>query len=697
MNVSIFQSAKVTKPLRNLSVDAFFDCIKTGEWQDEVLQYRTGKLEKVLLKSVTPSGTFRERNKQGIIEHSNLICIDVDEKDQICQINIEHIKSDPYTFAMHRSVSGKNNSYAVYIKIDGNRHADAFLGLEKYFFSNFGVVVDKACKDVSRLRFVSYDPECYVYKQSKIFKKYLTKEHKKILNYNFPTVIKTDFDELVSKAKHLNLFDDYEDYINLAFGLASEFGESGRDYFYSLCSSSSKYEQKQAEKDYTTACNRKNSGITIKTVYWKFKQAGLELISQKTKEVISIKKLSQNPEKELEKRGLADIPELQIDTNIPQEIQELIELIRLNKTKFNEVTRQFEMNGEVLDDRSLSNFYCEVWEKIDAKMSKDKIFTYIQNKNHSESYNPIHDFFERNKNIVTNNEFKKLVNCFNIDAKIAINGDFFNVDDYLQVFLKKWLLGIIGSAYGTYSLMILVLVGKQGTRKTEFFRNLLPEDLQSFYSESNLDEAKDSEILMTKKLLIIDDEFGGKSKRDATKLKRLSSQQTFSIRMPYGRLSEDLNRLAVLGGTSNEEEVINDPTGNRRIIPVNVVGFDFETYKKIDKTKLFIELYKEWEKDKQGWFLTTKEIEALNLSTEKNTEIMQEEEIILQNFVAKNDNEMTNSDIKNQIEREFLSIKTSTKRIGQALKKCGYNKKAVFRNGKTLQIYNIIHKNQNDL
>src|SRR5690606_8018810 len=110
-----------------------------------------------------------------------------------------------------------------------------------------------------------------------------------------------------------------------------------------------------------------------------------------------------------------------------------------------------------------------------------------------------------------------------------------------------------------------------------------------YYAESNLDEGKDSEILMCKKLIIVDDEFGGKSKKDATKLKRLSSQQTFSIRAPYGRITEDLNRLAVLGGTSNDSEVINDPTGHRRIIPIILLSFDIEKYKSIDKTKLFIE------------------------------------------------------------------------------------------------------------
>ena len=49
-------------------------------------------------------------------------------------------------------------------------------------------------------------------------------------------------------------------------------------------------------------------------------------------------------------------------------------------------------------------------------------------------------------------------------------------DQYLDIYLKKWLLGLIGSAFGTYSLMILVIAGEQGIKKTEFFRNLLPKN-----------------------------------------------------------------------------------------------------------------------------------------------------------------------------------------------------------------------------
>jgi predicted P-loop ATPase len=262
-------------------------------------------------------------------------------------------------------------------------------------------------------------------------------------------------------------------------------------------------------------------------------------------------------------------------------------------------------------------------------------------------------------------------------------------DDYLDTYLKKWLLGLIGSAFGTYSLMILVIAGEQGIKKTEFFRNLLPKDLRKFYAESNLDEGKDSEILMTKKWLIVDDEFGGKSKKDATKLKRMSSQQTFSIRMPYGRVSEDLLRLAVLGGTSNDAEVINDPTGNRRIIPINLLSFDFDSYLQIDKDKLFIELYNEWLKDKESWFLTKREIEYLNKANEKNIEVMSEVELINKNIVNDPTSKMTNTDVILELQKLHPTFKTNTKRMGQALKKCGYIQQVMKVGTKVIRAYEI--------
>jgi predicted P-loop ATPase len=348
-----------------------------------------------------------------------------------------------------------------------------------------------------------------------------------------------------------------------------------------------------------------------------------------------------------------------------------------------------------MTDRVLAKFYSKCWKLIDEDLSKDKIFTLIENPENTISYNPIKQFFTKNEHLKPKGNFKTLCECFEISHKIIIDCKSYSVTDYLDVFLKKWLLSIIGSAHGTYSLMILVLNGKQGISKTEFFRNLLPVELREYYAESNLDEGKDSEILMTKKLLIIDDEFGGKSKKDATKLKRLSSQQTFTIRRPYGKVSEDLNRLAVLGGTSNESEVINDPTGNRRILPVNVLNFDLVKYKQIDKTELFMELYHEWQADRTGWFLTTEEIAQLNDATISNQEVMSEEEIIMDLLVVDKSNEMTNTQIKLRLEMKYPSFRTSSKRMGVAMKKCGFESIIKYSEGKTQRVYNVKFKDDN--
>lgn len=692
--ISLFEKAreKDAKPKYNLSMNEFYDGIKNGRWQDEVLDYRTGKREKVSLTSLTPSGVFSVRNVKSLMQHSGLICLDVDAKDQICKIDIEELMKDEYVNAIHVSVSG-NGGYALYVKIVGEKHLEAYLGLEHYFFVNYSIVLDKACKDVSRLRFVSYDPDIYVNEKSKVFKKYLKKKEVERNEWK-PLVVKSDFDEMVNKAGSMNLFDDYEDYIKLAFSLTSHFGEQGRQYFHALCCSSQKYSYERADKDYSIAVKRRETGITIAYTYWKFKDAGIPLVSEKTMQIKSIAKLAENPKEVLKEMNIEDsenlVEQLEEKNKEKSEIDLIIDMIKLSKVRFNEVTRNFEFGKEEMTDRILAKFYTNVWQKIDDGISKDKIWTLIQNKDNSTSYNPIHEFFYKYSHLRPQGTFEELCKCFEIEQFMTLDEGVGLVNDYLDVYLKKWMLGIIGSSFGTYSLMILVLTGEQGIRKTEFFRNLLPDELKKFYAESNLDEGKDSEVLMTKKLLIIDDEFGGKSKKDATKLKRLSSQQTFSVRMPYGRVSEDLQRLAVLGGTSNDYDVINDPTGNRRIIPVNLKKFDFDRYKKINKIELFIELYHEWENDKNGWFLTKHEIEILNRCSAKNTEIMSESELIMKHCKPAPFSQLTNTDIKLALEKRYPSFRTTTKRMGQALKMCGYEQVIVSKDKKTKRVYNII-------
>jgi hypothetical protein len=103
--------------------------------------------------------------------------------------------------------------------------------------------------------------------------------------------------------------------------------------------------------------------------------------------------LSDNPKEALEK---LNIPLTEAEAFLPKEenkkekneIDLIVDLIKMNDVKFNEITRNFEFNGEEMTDRILANFYTKVWQKIDDGISKDKVFTLIQNRDNSRRFKP---------------------------------------------------------------------------------------------------------------------------------------------------------------------------------------------------------------------------------------------------------------------------------------------------------------------
>jgi predicted P-loop ATPase len=237
---------------------------------------------------------------------------------------------------------------------------------------------------------------------------------------------------------------------------------------------------------------------------------------------------------------------------------------------------------------------------------------------------------------------------------------------------------------------MLILAGeKQGTGKTEFFRRLLPKQLHQYYAESKLDAGKDDEILMTQKLIIMDDEMGGKSKKESKRLKELTSKQTFTLREPYGKSNVDLNRLAVLCGTTNDLEILNDPTGNRRLLPIKVDEIDFEAYNSVNKTLLWAEAYNLF-KNGFDWQITRSDAENMNESNVKFEEFSIEYEMISKKFkIPKEDDcaiELTNTEIKILLEAAS-NQKLSSKVIGRELKKIGFKKDFKKVNNKTIQVY----------
>lgn len=359
------------------------------------------------------------------------------------------------------------------------------------------------------------------------------------------------------------------------------------------------------------------------------------------------------------------------------------------KFRFNEITNIVEVDGVSMSDYIFNSIYLKC-SKIVEKATKDKVFDLI-NSDFTPRYNPIHEWFEKNKHLRPSGNIDKLAACISSDLTLKDA-------TFVKDFLEKWLLSIIGSTHGIYSILCLVLTGDiQGTGKTRFFRELLPEPLRWLFCINKLD-GKEADIgqLMASKLLILDDEFGGKSKQDEKRFKELISKDVFSIRKAYGRYFEDVKRIGVLCGTTNELQIINDLTGNRRIIPIHVNFIDEAAFDSIDKTELFIELYWKFRENPTGWFLTRADIERLNDVCFDSNQVAPEAELPLHYFAkcskyAPDAIFLSSSEIRAAIEQRS-GIRLSQQKLSITLKKIGYEYDIKKMSGVAIRGFYVIDK-----
>ncbi len=675
--ISYWISVKDTKKdFERTSVDELLEHIKNGKWKDQVELVRsapdedTKKKQKLVLPSVTVGGVFSERNEKSLEKHSGFICIDVDNYTDRSKIN-----DDPYTYASFSSVGG--NGFAVICKVDPSKHKESYNFIAEYYFLNYGITVDPAPKNVASCRFVSYDPDLFLNLKSKKTK---SKVEKKRLPKNISIIVpKTDIGDLVNQVKE-SVADEYSDYIALSFSIAVGFGSEGREYFHKLCSLSIKYNYEQADKQYNIALKRTGTGITVGTFYYFLKQGGADLTKYNSDKAISSVKLA----KRMNTPKLEVVKELAKEKNIDE--NEALEIVNeifdrndmdirheggaenmiINCSNFilkrfnirkNLITRKYEWNGVSMYDKEFNTVFLECRMTFDDKSITFDIVNRIIQSVAIPEYNPFFEYVEANKHKISNGNIQKL--CDSIKSNTPLK----------DRFIRKWMIGIVACIYGNPVRSVLSLTGGQNTGKTEWFRRLLPSALQPYYAESNLDRGKDDELLMCEKLIVMDDEMGGKSKQDEKKFKELTSKNYFSLRASYGRYNEDYKRLAILCGTSNDHQLINDSTGNTRILPIEVVSIDHAIYNSIDKDDLFMELHRAYTSG-ESYQLVETELSILNEVGRSFESIPFERELILKFFnLPDNRGEwLTATEIKDIIESHSKQRILSMKKLGSELK-----------------------------
>ena len=112
------------------------------------------------LPGVLFSGTFTKRSKEALIEHSGLICVDLDGLGERVEATRDLIAQDPHTLAAFVSPTG--TGLKVIFRCDPTKdHYLSFRAAGDYVLRHFGLEIDEACKDVNRICFVSHDPDLF--------------------------------------------------------------------------------------------------------------------------------------------------------------------------------------------------------------------------------------------------------------------------------------------------------------------------------------------------------------------------------------------------------------------------------------------------------------------------------------------------------------------------------------------------------
>ena len=154
-----------------------------------------------------------------------------------------------------------------------------------------------------------------------------------------------------------------------------------------------------------------------------------------------------------------------------------------------------------------------------------------------------------------------------------------NKNPHWEDWFYTWFLGMVRqwqvnnlAKYGNQAVPLLI--STQGWNKTTFCEQLLPPELRFGYT-GNLQMEDKKQVLqqMAQMLLINLDEFNQISpKTQQGFLKNIITLSSVKIKRPYGRHVEDFPRRASFIATTNQADVLADPSGNRRFLGVELTG-----------------------------------------------------------------------------------------------------------------------------
>ena len=246
------------------------------------------------------------------------------------------------------------------------------------------------------------------------------------------------------------------------------------------------------------------------------------------------------------------------------EAHQLLDMVRKLPFRYNILTQQIELAGEVCEgESSLERYYIKLALK-GIKASKDLAYDIVVQAARENEYDPVKEYLKHVSATVEHTYIDELATTYlrPEDKDIA--------PTIYDKMLKCTLIAAVARVFepGCKFDNCCIIVGKQGARKSTFWEKLGG----AFFSDALKDISNKDSLMVLHRSWIM--EFSEMdyltTRKQAGEVKAFLSQATDIFRVPYGKSTEVFKRRGIIVGTSNKTDgLLVDDTGSRRfwIIP----------------------------------------------------------------------------------------------------------------------------------
>ena len=276
--------------------------------------------------------------------------------------------------------------------------------------------------------------------------------------------------------------------------------------------------------------------------------------------------------------------------------------------------------------------------------------------------------------------------------------DLFGCDeDILTQWASRYIfLGVVQRTLGPGCKLdeIPVLVGPQGIGKSLMLRLALPQDDPGLFSDGLVLSGTDKERAeaLLGRAIVEASEMRGSTRGELESIKSfLTRQDDGIVRLSYRKNPEPSPRRCVIIGTTNKEECLpNDPSGNRRFVPIichSGNGWKVEKYLNHNRTQLWAEAL---------WLYSRKGIRAnlpqrLYTQQAERVRIHRSKDGLVEDFVEQLETEvgegLSLTDIANRASSILQRLPGWDKRIALVLRARRWENKQVQHHGRRQRVW----------